>query len=537
MLGEVIWQAYSLSQVPHLPLLVILCLALFIVYRVLLYPKYFSPYRHIPGPLAFVFSSDLAKHFLYGPPLRANSPEGQDDGYNKFNDTNVIRIVGPLGLERLVLLSPLAWEHALITRWQDYPRPKFYRNAFKIVIGSGLLTTEGRDRVLMKKMIAPAFSLPSLVLRGSYAVYGVTMSRNIIKQQTVLLYSLIDVLTQRVLTLESPSSGVVLGIHEWMSKASLDMICSSAFSYDANALHNPHSELVVAFRNLEKLQGGLSIRLFLALSIIPGFGRFVSTKAAWRLRKMLGLIPFFGNASILVNTTKTRLLTCGEFPLFSLIKTTKFSTADILYQLNILGAGREGLESGLSWSLYFLAVNQDAQEKLRREVTPLLAKDPRPSYKALSALKWLDCVVMESLRLFPPSPGTYRQAEVPDHMDRIPIPKGTLVYFPFRIFNTCKSRWGNDAEKFRPERWLTLSESANARKSFAAFSFGPRACTGRTMAMIAMKVVLASLVAKFEFDLAYEGQLPRPITSISTKPKDNMPLRLRLVDQGAFSSK
>jgi hypothetical protein len=79
-----------------------------------------------------------------------------------------------------------------------------------------------------------------------------------------------------------------------VSKITLDIICRTAFSYDPNALHNPHNDLASAYEKMIALQNGPNTAWFIALSTIPGFMRFMESNFAWRIRKLLALIPAIG---------------------------------------------------------------------------------------------------------------------------------------------------------------------------------------------------------------------------------------------------
>jgi len=158
-----------------------------------------------------------------------------------------------------------------------------------------------------------------------------------------------------------------------------------------------------------------------------------------------------------------------------------------------------------------------------------MAETPHPDYRTLKDLKWLDCVVMESLRVMPPVPLTVRIAKETGVIDDIVIPKGTMFYIPIRPVNTWKAIWGEDAEEFHPERWLNLPPSYHPSFSMLSFIAGPHACIGKTMAIIEMKAILAGLIVNFEFDLGYEGQKAKPSAAITMKPADGMPLRVRRV--------
>jgi len=197
--------------------------------------------------------------------------------------------------------------------------------------------------------------------------------------------------------------------------------------------------------------------------------------------------------------------------------------------LTFLGAGHETTASGLSWTLWLLANNQSAQDKLRKEVTELLEKSPTPDYRSLKDCQMLDCVIMESLRLIPPVPMTIRKAAKSDWIDGIYVPKGTLFYIPIRVANTWKELWGPDAEEFKPERWLNLPEAYHPSLSLQTFIAGPHGCIGRTMATIEMKAIIAVLISYFSVELAYPDQVAHPTAAVTMKPADDLPLKLRAV--------
>ncbi len=77
-----------------------------------------------------------------------------------------------------------------------------------------------------------------------------------------------------------------------------------------------------------------------------------------------------------------------------------------------------------------------------------------------------------------------------------------------------KSIWGEDADEFRPERWLVGGEEGGEMtvKSMSAFEFpvfngGPRSCLGKRMAELLAVYVVATLVWRYEFDEVVDGKL------------------------------
>ncbi|CAE6391360.1 unnamed protein product, partial [Rhizoctonia solani] len=169
----------------------------------------------------------------------------------------------------------------------------------------------------------------------------------------------------------------------------------------------------------------------------------------------------------------------------------------ILGQMNTLMlAGHETTSGALSLVLQLLSLNIPLQERLREE----LQKAPSIlSYEELSSLPYLDAVCKEVLRLYPPAPFMERVAlkdwVVPlryplkgkdgNTITDIKVKKGTSIYVSFRGANRCKETWGEDADEFKPERWLKFlpnsvyeAKTSGIYSSMMTFSAGPRSCIG-----------------------------------------------------------
>lgn len=84
------------------------------------------------------------------------------------------------------------------------------------------------------------------------------------------------------------------------------------------------------------------------------------------------------------------------------------------------------------------------------------------------------------------------------------FPAGTVVSVPTWTLHHDKEIWGDDVDKFVPERWYNLTEAQ--KKAFLAWSTGPRQCSGRNVAEMEIMLVIATLVKRYEFEL-YEEEL------------------------------
>ncbi|KAF9554234.1 cytochrome P450 [Agrocybe pediades] len=511
-----------------------------VLYNLILYPRFLSPLRSIPGP--------PVGHPIYGqiiPIIKGEAGIPQRAWVKEHGP--VVRVVGPVGLERLIFMKPEANQKILMSDWIDYPRPKFMRDVLATVTGYGLLTVTGNDHKQMRKAMNPAFSIPNLMAQSDM-YYGP-------------IEGLVKILHKEIDSEKVPENGKELLMYEWLSKVTLDIICETAFGYRSDSLHNPHNELAEAYDKLTSLQTGTNLARFIAIVSIPGAVKFISSEwvykhRSWlrkfshtsaladlmesmhRIRKVSAqmLEEKMKDSAVPISDSETKrdimsiLVRARKADLDSKAGGYAMSDEAMMDQvLTFLGAGHETTASGLAWTLWLLAKDPESQRKLREEVTALFAETSQPDYRALKDLKWLECVVQESLRVMPPVPMTFRQAAKTDFIDGVLVPKGTFFYIPIRVINTWKEVWGDDAEEFKPSRWLNLPPNYNAIFSSLSFLAGPHACIGKTMAIVEMKAVLAALIYHFEFEPAYEGQVPQPTAAVTMKPKDNMPLRVRKV--------
>ncbi|KAF7967394.1 hypothetical protein HWV62_34447 [Athelia sp. TMB] len=509
-----------------------------IIYQVFLWPYFLSPLRNVPGPPP---GNPLVGQFLEI--IREEPAAPQTRWADKYGP--VVRTVGPIGLERMMFTKPEALHRILVADWLDNPRPGFMRNILGLVAGYGLLTVTGNEHKQMRKAMNPAFSIPNLSAQ--------------VESYYETIDGLVEILKDKINGEANPSAGKQLQMYEWMSKATLDIICETAFGYKTDSIHNPHNELAEAYEDLINLQSAYNLVKMLPLMLTPGVPRFMASEWGYRHRHWFAAIPMFAPAATLMRSMYTikkisaQMLkekledsahiaaddTAAKRDIMSLLVRARMADKGEGYQmsdgammdqvLTFLGAGHETTASGLAWTLWLLAKSPEAQDKLRAEVAPILADEPHPSYRTLKDMQWLDCVVMESLRLMPPVPMTLRIANKDQWIDGLLIPKGTIHYIPIKVVNTWKVLWGEDANEFKPERWLNLPKDYNSTFSVLSFIAGPHHCIGKTMSIIEMKAVVASIIAHFSFEPAYEGQVAKPTAAVTMKPADGMPLRVKIV--------
>lgn len=153
--------------------------------------------------------------------------------------------------------------------------------------------------------------------------------------------------------------------------------------------------------------------------------------------------------------------------------------------------GFETTSSTLAFLMLELAAHQHVQEKMRAEIREVLEKhDGNVTYEMLQELSYMEMVIQETLRLYPPFPSIQRMC-TKDYM--IPgtdalVERGTIVLFPTLGIQRDEQYFEN-ASAFIPERWA----DGNAQPPpgvYMPFGDGPRYCIGKRFAMIQMKCCL-----------------------------------------------
>jgi cytochrome P450 family 3 subfamily A len=160
-------------------------------------------------------------------------------------------------------------------------------------------------------------------------------------------------------------------------------------------------------------------------------------------------------------------------------------------------AGFDTTGSTLAHVFYYLAKYQDSQQKLYEEISSI----DKYTNESLTELKYLNAIILETLRLSPPIMRIER-VSVEDYIlgdTGIRIPAGSVVTFcPYSLHRD--HRFFEDPDQFRPERFI--GEQKHNSHAFIPFGGGPRNCLGMRFAMIQMRICLAKLCKRFRFKLS-----------------------------------
>ncbi|KAF9903682.1 hypothetical protein EC991_003457 [Linnemannia zychae] len=487
-------------------------LSSFLFYKTYLLPNYLSPLRHIPGP------STKSKYNKYNLPFFGNFLDiiKEEAGVPHLRWIEqyggIVCYGGLLNTRRILIADPKAIQHVFNTHSYKYPKPQNLIRLLGEIIGHGVLLAEGDAHRKQRKMLNPAFS------------------HRHIKDMVHIMAGPAELLGKQWEERVDQSGGkpFELDITGDLGSCTLDIIGLSGFGYDFQALTNPDNEMSRAYRELfyKETTPAQFLRFF-----IPYYSKF-PTQANIDRRKAIQTIDRVTMQIIHEKRAQAKdgkysedednskdlmsILVRGNEQVGSL-EDGKLTDTELKDQImTFLAAGHETTSVTVTWMLHVFSINPEVQRKVRQEMLTHIGRPTESNksplaYDTLNALPYLNACVKELLRFIPPVPTTSRVASEDDNILGYDIPKGTQVFLAPAALHKLKSVYGEDAEEFKPERWMdpaTLTEEQRKSTKFVTsdmswayqpFITGPRNCIGSKFATIETKIILYYLLINLEY--------------------------------------
>ena len=213
-------------------------------------------------------------------------------------------------------------------------------------------------------------------------------------------------------------------------------------------------------------------------------------------------------------------------------------------------AGSDTTSFWISSVLYFLAKNPDCRKRLHAELDSIFKHSftadhsELPTAEQVKKLPYLQAVLYETQRIQPSTPSIARKLK----HGKLKLPSGTVITSDMTIaisfygIHRNAGVWGQDADQFKPERWLVtdqkghnqlLTASQVIRKgvppsgAYLPFSAGDRQCVGQMFASTEAAIAIASLCRTFVFDLAVGYEKPKLSNAISMLYPDGLVMKIK----------
>jgi cytochrome P450 len=392
----------------------------------------------------------------------------------------------------LLLYHPDAIEELLVARNRDFIKSPGVR-LLRPLLGDGLLLSENETWLRQRRLIQPAFH------RQRVAGYGDVMTR----------------LAERYISGWKP--GDVVDVHAEMMALTQAIVAKTLF--DADVSGDAHDAIQAAKVLAEDF--GARLKSFRLIPYwLPTPRNLRSRRAVRRLDAVVHRIIAARQQSqedrgdLLSMLVQARDADDGS-------RMTAQQLRDEV--MTIFMAGHETTAVALSWTWYLLAQHPDVDARLAAEVQQVL-RDRPASAADLPRLKYVEAIVTEAMRLYPPAYGLGRQAVRATEVAGHAIAASDIVIVPTWVVHR-DPRWFDEPEAFRPERWEGNLAQRLPRYAYFPFGGGPRQCIGNGFAMMEAILIVATIAQRFRLSLV-PGQRITPAPYVTVRPEPGIRVRL-----------
>lgn len=364
-------------------------------------------------------------------------------------------------------------------------------------LGNGLITSSGESWKKKRKLLTPAFHFKIL-----------ENFQTVINKHSAFL----------VEKLKKKEEQPWLNVLPLMSLCTLDIIGETAMGVEIKAQENEESEYVKAVGRIECIFYTRLMSVWLwpdiifnisptgrefykALNITHSFTRQVISEKKKEMQENFEYIQSNekeDDENIYMQSKKKKAL-------LDLLLHHHFNNGDISEE-NIreevdtfMFAGHDTTAVGISWALYNIGLYPDIQQQIHDELQQIFGKDKTRSVTQadLREMKYLECVLKESLRLYPSVPAISRTTlEDFKLSDEITIPGGSSIFIGIYALHHDPELYPNP-EIFDPDRFLPENSIGRHPYAFIPFSAGPRNCIGQKFALMEEKIIISNILRHF----------------------------------------
>ncbi len=182
-----------------------------------------------------------------------------------------------------------------------------------------------------------------------------------------------------------------------------------------------------------------------------------------------------------------------------------FSDSELLDELmTLIVAGFETSANTLNWVWYLVAKHPEVEARLIADARQFVPNVSALDSESLGAMQYTQQVLEETLRLYPPVWLFTRRSHELDELDNFDVAPDTDIYLSPFILHRTDHYWPNP-EQFEPDRFAPTDKPKKDRPFFP-FSLGPRRCLGEYFSFLEMKVHLGLLLPRFRMQLIDDSQ-------------------------------
>jgi cytochrome P450 len=386
----------------------------------------------------------------------------------------------------LFLYHPLAIQHVLHDNHANYIKGAFY-DRLRMLLGEGLLTSEGPTWLSERRLAQPAFQA------GALDAYHPVMVETIA--------AFLQGWRARAWR------GRAVEISREMARLTLQVVTKSLFAIDLGKREDRILDAITELFPFDPMSRGPLLGR--AYRYLPFFARIRAHRARLNFERGISWILANCSGSDVISRLTGASIETGA----SADRRIRDEAATFLI------AGYETTAVCLTWALYLLCRHPEIEQKVRAEIAEVLEHRP-PALSDLPRLAYTGMVIQETLRLYPPIPSFGRQAIRDDEIAGYTIRSNTKMRIKPIQTHRHPDFWP-DPERFSPERFSAEQSAARPRCAYIPFGAGPRACIGAQFAMMEMKLALAMMLRAIRFSPA-PGRPVAVMGNLTLRPRYGM---------------
>jgi len=394
----------------------------------------------------------------------------------------------PLGRQHIYCVShPEAVRDVLVTHQNKFKKSRMLERA-RVLLGDGLLTSEGGHHRRQRRLVQPAFH------RDRLAGYGAVM------------------VDRAALVRDQWQSGQSFDVLQEMMRLTLAIVAQTLFSTEVDS---EADEIGTALTEVFSLFEIILMPFSEILEKLP----LPAVRRFKRARKRLDETIYR-----LIAERRASGVDAGDLLsmlLMARIEEDEEGSGGMSDEqvrdeaLTLFLAGHETTADALTWAWYLLSQNPEAEAAFHAELDRVLA-GRLPSFDDLPQLRYTEAVFAEALRLYPPAWGIGRRALEDYQVGDFAIPARSVVLLsPYVVHRD--PRWFPEPLAFRPERWLA-EDSARPKFAYFPFGGGARVCIGERFAWMEGTLLLAVIGQRWRLRLE-AGHRVETHARITLRPK------------------
>jgi cytochrome P450 len=386
-----------------------------------------------------------------------------------------------LGWDAYMLTDPDDLKQVLEDR-ETFPKHGDSSEMLRDIVGEGLITSEGNLWERQREAIQPTFYMSH------------------IQRYADIMFSRAEATTDRW------RDGVTVDLESEMMRTTLEILVEAMFGEDIDL------EARGIYEAVEAMQGPLKPRNQPITFFAPDWAPVPFLRRANRALDHL-------EAEIYDILDDRRNTETDRDDLLAMLLDSDAEMDDEQIRdemLTFLFAGHETTALSLTYIWDLLTRNRDAEARLHEEIAAVV--DGRPTIEDVFEFEYVEAVVKEAMRLYPPAHEIRREPADDVRIGGYRIPEGSLLVLPTWVLHRDDRFW-DAPEEFRPERFLDADAD---RPEYAYFPFGggPRRCIGQQFAMTEAQLVLATIARDWTMKRNYDDL--ELSASVTLRPKGNV---------------